>query len=44
VAFSRKSRCLPALKAGFAKALKDAVDGGKANALLEAASDAVADH
>jgi len=44
VAFSKKSRCLPALKAGFAKALKDAVEGGKANALLEAATDAVADH
>ncbi len=42
VAFSKKSKCLPALKDGFAKALKAAVDGGKANALLEAASDAVA--
>ena len=42
VAFSRKSKCLPALKDGFAKALKAAVDGGKANALLEAATDAVA--
>jgi polar amino acid transport system substrate-binding protein len=42
VAFSKKSKCLPALKDGFARALKAAVDGGKANALLEAATDTVA--
>jgi polar amino acid transport system substrate-binding protein len=42
VAFSKKSRCLPVLKEAFAKALRNAVDGGKANALLEAATDAVA--
>lgn len=42
VAFSKKSRCLPALKEGFAKALKAAVDGGKVLELLDAASDTVA--
>jgi polar amino acid transport system substrate-binding protein len=42
VAFSRKSPCLPLLKDGFAKALKAAVDAGKANELLEAASQALA--
>jgi polar amino acid transport system substrate-binding protein len=42
VAFSKKSKCLPALKDGFAKALKAAVDGGKVIELLDAASDTVA--
>jgi polar amino acid transport system substrate-binding protein len=42
VAFSKKSKCLPALKAGFGKALKKAVDAGKVNELLDAASDAIA--
>jgi polar amino acid transport system substrate-binding protein len=43
VAFSKKSKCLPALKEGFAKALKAAVADGKVNAMLEAAKQAVAD-
>ena len=42
VAFSKKSKCLPALREGFAKALKAAVAGGKVNELLDAASDAAA--
>jgi polar amino acid transport system substrate-binding protein len=43
VAFSKKSKCLPALKDGFARALKAAVDGGKMNGLLEAANQAIGD-
>lgn len=43
VAFSKKSKCLPALREGFAKALKAEVAGGKVNELLEAASQTVAD-
>lgn len=43
VAFSKKSKCLPALKDGFAKALKVAVESGKVNELLETASQAIAD-
>jgi polar amino acid transport system substrate-binding protein len=43
VAFSKKSRCLGALKEGFAKALKADVDSGKANRLLEAANDSLGD-
>jgi polar amino acid transport system substrate-binding protein len=43
VAFSRKSKCLAALRDGFARALKAEVDAGKANELLESASQALAD-
>jgi polar amino acid transport system substrate-binding protein len=43
VAFSKKSKCLGALKEGFATALKAAVDGGKAIELLDAASKVVAE-
>jgi polar amino acid transport system substrate-binding protein len=43
VAFSKKSKCLAALKDGFAKTLKADVDGGKANRLLEAANDSLGD-
>ncbi len=42
VAFSKKSKCLGALKAGFAKALKADVEGGKVRELLEAAEQTVA--
>ena len=41
VAFSKKSKCLGALKAGFAKALKTQVDGGKVNELLDAADQTI---
>jgi polar amino acid transport system substrate-binding protein len=37
VAFSKRSKCLGSLKEAFAKALRSAVDAGKANELLEAA-------
>jgi polar amino acid transport system substrate-binding protein len=43
VAFSKKSKCLGALKDGFAKALKADVEAGKMNELLEAANQAIAD-
>jgi polar amino acid transport system substrate-binding protein len=43
VAFSKKSKCLGALKDGFAKALKADVAAGKANQLLEAANQTLAD-
>jgi len=43
VAFSKKSKCLGALKEGFASSLKAAVEGGKATELLEAATRAVAE-
>jgi len=43
VAFSKKSKCLGALKDGFAKALKAEVDSGRANRLLEAANDSLGD-
>ncbi len=41
VAFSKKSKCLGALKEGFARALKTDVDSGKANRLLETANDSL---
>jgi hypothetical protein len=43
VAFSKKSKCLAALKDGFAKALKTDVAAGKANQLLETANQTLAD-
>jgi len=43
VAFSKKSKCLAALKEGFGKALKAAVDSGRANQLVEVAETRIAD-
>ena len=43
LAFSKKSKCLAALKDGFSRALKAEVDAGRANELLEAASQTIAD-
>jgi polar amino acid transport system substrate-binding protein len=37
VAFSKRSKCAPALRDGFARALKAAVDGGQVKTLLEEA-------
>jgi polar amino acid transport system substrate-binding protein len=41
VAFSKKSRCLESLQAGFAKALKADVDSGKVTRLLESTNDSL---
>ncbi|MEI7703084.1 MAG: transporter substrate-binding domain-containing protein [Deltaproteobacteria bacterium] len=43
VAFSKKSKCLGALKEGFAKGLKSAVDGGRARELIQIAEDSLSD-
>lgn len=43
VAFSKKSKCLAALKDGFAKALQAEVESGRANRLLETTNDSLGD-